>query len=399
MEIVRELCSFEGRLTGTDAERRAANRLAERLRGLGRRVDIEPTYVHPQSVLVQALHCLVAFAGSLAAISSPAVGFALVLLAATSMYLDLNYRLYLFRALFFRRGSQNVVSPGQDPDAPARLVICAHMDAPRSGALYAPRRARRTARIQERFPVPLGPYRVLFWSMALLLPLLGARMAGVDSNALSVVQLFPTLVLLVGIFLLVEAEISEVVPGGNDNASGVAATVSLAAELTSDPPRNLDVWVVLDGGEECQQEGMRSFVRKHRKEFDRSRTFFLAIDSVGRGDVRFETSAGWLVSYGMDRRLIELCAAIADADAEDEGVYGAGPLAIGSAGDSMPPRLARMRAIGITCRDANGAVPNRHLPTDTPDRIDPDALDRAHSFTLELVRQLDADVGRAAPAR
>ena len=399
MEIIAELCSFEGRLTGTDAERRAANRLAERLRGLGRRVDIEPTYVHPQSALVQALHCLVAFAGSLAAISSPAVGFALVLLAATSMYLDLNYRLYLFRALFFRRGSQNVVSPGQDPDAPARLVICAHMDAARSGALYAPRRARRAARIPERSPVPLGPYRVLFWSMALLLPLLGARMAGVDSNALSVVQLFPTLVLLVGIFLLVEIEISEVVPGANDNASGVAAAVSLAAELTSDPPRNLDVWVVLDGGEECQQEGMRSFVRKHRKEFDRGRTFFLAIDSVGRGDVRFETSAGWLVSFGMDRRLIELCTAIADADAEDEGAYGAAPLAIGSAGDSMPPRLARMRAIGITCRDANGAVPNRHLPTDTPDRVDPDALERAHAFALELVRRLDADLGRAAPAR
>jgi Peptidase family M28 len=399
MEIITELCSFEGRLTGTDAERRAANRLAERLRGLGRPVDIEPTYVHPQSVLVQALHCLVAFAGSLAAISSPAVGFALVLLAATSMYLDLNYRLYLFRALFFRRGSQNVVSPGQDPDAPARLVICAHMDAARSGVLYAPRRARRTARIQERSPVPLGPYRVLFWSMALLLPLLGARMAGVDSNALSVLQLLPTLVLLIGVFLLVESEISEVVPGANDNASGVAAAVSLAAELTSDPPRNLDVWVVLDGGEECQQEGMRSFVRKHRKGFDRGRTFFLAIDSVGRGDVRFETSAGWLVSFGMDRRLIELCAAIADADAEDEGVYGAAPLAIGSAGDSMPPRLARMRAIGITCRDANGAVPNRHLPTDTPDRIDPDALERAHAFALELVRRLDADLGRAAPAR
>ena len=399
MEIVRELCSFEGRLTGTDAERRAANRLAQRLRNLGRRVEIEPTYVHPQSALVQALHCLVAFAGSLAAISSPAVGFALVLLAATSMYLDLNYRLYLFRTLFFRRGSQNVVSPGADPDAPARLVIGAHVDAARSGALYARRRALRAARLHERSRIPLGPYRILFWSMALLLPILGARMAGVDSNALSVLQLFPTLVLLLGIFALVETEISEIVPGANDNASGVAAAISLADELSADPPRNLDVWVVLDGGEECQQEGMRAFVRRHRKDLDRERTFFLAIDSVGAGDIRFETTAGWLVSYGMDRRLIELCTAIAEADAENEGLYGAAPLASASAGDSMPPRLARMRSIGISCRDANGAVRNRHQPTDTPDRIDPDALERAHAFALELVRRLDADLGRTAPAR
>ena len=120
MEIIRELCSFEGRLAGTDAERRAANRLAERLRELGRRVEVEPTYVHPQSALVHAAHCLLGFAGSLVAITVPALGFALVLLAATSMYLDLNGRLYLLRSLFFRRASQNVVSPGHEPEAPAR---------------------------------------------------------------------------------------------------------------------------------------------------------------------------------------------------------------------------------------------------------------------------------------
>jgi hypothetical protein len=395
MEIVRELCSFEGRLAGSDAERRAANRLAERLRGLGRRAEVEPTYVHPQSALVHAAHCLIAFAGSLVAISSPAVGFALVLFAATSMYLDLNYRLYLLRSLFFRRGSQNVVSPGPNPRARARLVICAHLDAARSGAIYAPRRARLGAWLAQRSPVPLGPYRVVFWSLALLLPLLGARMAGFDSNVISVIQLLPTLVLLVAVFALVENEISEIVPGASDNASGVAAAISLAAELDADPPANLDVWVVLDGGEECQQEGMRRFVRAHRKEFDRANTFFLVIDSVGGGDVRFETSAGWLVSYAMDRRLVQLCTAIAEAEPR----FTAAPLASGIAGDSMPLRIARMRSIGITCRDADGITPRRHLPTDTAEAIDRGSLERAHGFALELIRRLDADLGRVGADR
>lgn len=394
MEIIRELTSFEGRLAGTDAERRAAERLAERLRDLGRRAETEPTYVHPQYALVHAAHCLLGFAGSLVSVSVPALGFALVLVAATSMYLDLNYRVYMIRSLFFRRASQNVVSPGKRPSAPARLVICAHLDTARSGAVFAPKRAQRAARIAKRSPIPIGPFRILFWSLAAMIPLLGLRMAGIDAQTIAVLQLLPTLVLLIGLFALVEIELSDVVPGANDNGSGVATVISLANELADEPPKNLDVWVVLDGGEECQQEGMRAFVRARRKRFERESTFFLAISSVGQGDVRFETSAGWVVSYDMDRRLVELCKAIADADAEGEQRFNAAPIASGLGGDSVPPRRAGYRSIGITCQDANGYVAHRHLPGDTPEKVNHAALDRAHGFALELIRRLDDDLGR-----
>ncbi|MDX6582470.1 MAG: hypothetical protein QOI10_1654 [Solirubrobacterales bacterium] len=392
--MIRELCSFEGRLAGTDAERRAANRLAERLRETGRRAEVEPVYVHPQSALVHAGHCLLGFAGSLAAITVPVVGFVLVLLAATSMYLDLNYRLYLLRSLFFRRASQNVVSPGKRPTAPARLLICAHVDAARGGAVFAPRRARRFARIAQRSRLPLGPFRLLFWSLAVLVPLLGLRMAGVDSNLVSLLQLPPTLVLLVGLFALVEIDISEVVPGANDNATGVATAISLAAELEAKAPENLDVWVVLHGGGECEQEGMRRFVRSRRKRFEKPTTFVLAIESVGAGDVRFQTSAGWVVGYRMDRRLVELCEAIATADEEGEGKFHAAGYASGLGGEAAATAVAGWRSIALTCHDKDGYVANRHLATDTPDRVDGPAIERAHGFALELIRRLDADLGR-----
>lgn len=394
IELIRELCSFEGRLAGTDAERRAANRLAERLRGLGRRAEVEPTYVHPQSGLIAAAHCAVGFAGSLVAIEIPALGFALVLAAATSLYLDLNYRVYLLRRLFFRRASQNVVSPGRRPDAPARLILCAHLDAARSGAIHSPGRARLAARLAARFPW-VGPFRIVFWSLALLLPLLGARMAGLESDALSALQLIPTLALLIGIFAGVEIELSPVVPGANDNASGVATAISLAAALDSEPPKNLDVWVVLTGASECQQEGMRSFVRAHRKELDRDRTFVIDVDTVGAGDVRFEAVAGWIIGYGLDRRLVELAAAVAESDGLGENRFRAQPLRHAHASDSLPPRLAGLRSIGITCCPADGYVPHRHLPSDLPETIDEAALERAHAFTLELIQALDRDVERA----
>jgi Peptidase family M28 len=394
MDVIRELCSFESRLAGTDAERRAANWLATRLREQGRRAEIEPTYVHPRYGLVHAAHCALGFGGSLLAIVQPAVGFAIVLAAAISMYLDLNYRVYLLRRLFFRRASQNVVSPGERPNAPARVLLCAHYDAARTGAAFDPKRVARGAKLAARLSLPIGPFRILFWSLAILLPILGARMAGFDSGLISLLQLLPTLVLLVGVFLLTDIELSDVVPGANDNASGVATVLSLADELGADPPEHLDVWVLLTGAEECLQEGMRSFVRAHRADLDRETTYFVNVDTVGHGNVRFEAGAGWVVTYQLDRRLVELCSAIATADREDSNRYRAQPLVHGLAGDSMPPRIAGFPATAITCLNELNYVPGYHTSNDTPERVDAAALDRAHGFALELVRALDRDVGR-----
>jgi Peptidase family M28 len=393
MDVIRELCSFEDRLAGTDAERRAANWLATRLRDGGRRAEIEPTYVHPRYGLVHAAHCALGVAGSLAAIAQPAVGFAIVLATATSMYLDLNHRVYLLRRLFFRRASQNVVAPGRRSGTPARVLLCAHYDAARTGAAFNPKRVARGARLASRLSLPLGPFRILFWALASLLPLIGARMAGLDSGLISALQLPPTLILLLGVYLLIDIELSKVVPAANDNASGVATVLSLVEELDAEPPANLDVWVLLTGAEECLQEGMRAFVRAHRTDLDRQTTYFINVDTVGHGTVRFEASAGWVVTYRLDRRLVELCAAIATADREGSNRYNARPLAHGLAGDSMPPHAAGFPATAITCLNDLNYVPEYHTLNDTPDRVDPAALDRAHGFALELVRALDRDAG------
>jgi hypothetical protein len=391
LKTIDELCSFEGRLAGTDAERRAANHLAERLRALGRRVDVEPTYVHPQAPLIWAAHCALALAGSLLSVAEPAIGFALVLFAATSLYLDLNARFYLLRRLFFRRASQNVVSPGSNPTAPARLLLVAHYDAARTGTIHQRKNVARAQRLASVLPFPHT--RLFFWSIAVLLPLLGVRMADVDANAVSILQLPPTLILLVAIFLLVDVQLSSVVPGANDNASGVATMLALAERLRDEPPRNLDVWIVLTGAEECGMEGMRSFIRPRRKRFKPETTFVLAIDSVGAGDVRWIESEGLTVSFPMDRRLCELCAAIADAD--DEARYRAAPLRTGFATDALAARAAGLRATALTSLEPGAMVPaNHHARADLPDSIDAEALDRAEAFALDLIGSLDRDVGR-----
>lgn len=395
LATIEELCSFERRLAGTDAERRAANAMAARLRESGRRTEVEPIYVHPQAPLVWALHATLAFVASVLAVEVPIAGFALLLFATTSFYFDLNAGRHFLRLFFFRRASQNVVSRGENPDASHKLIIAAHTDAARTGAIFGKGATRLTKLLAGFLPFPHT--RLLFWSAAIMLPMLGARMAGVDSDGLAILQIVPTLILLVSAFLLVDWRLSEVVPGANDNASGVAVALSLAHRLEEEPTRNLDVWVLLTGGEECGMEGMRSFARTHKDELDPFKTIVLAIDSVGKGDVRWVNAEGLTISFEMDVRVSQLCEAIAEADRSGENSYRAAPLRHGYATDALAARVAGLRAGAITCLEPGAILSaNHHMPSDLPTAIDPKALDRTEGFTLELIRALDRDLGRTA---
>ena len=396
MEVIRELCSFEERGPGTDAERRAADALAGRLRAIGRRADIEPFFAHPQHTVVHLIHAVLGIAGSLLATVQPAVGFALVLLAAASTYLDLNTRLYLVRSLLFRRVSQNVVSPGNHPEAPARLILMAHYDAARTGYIFS-KASNRIRRLPERTRLGLGPFRLFFWvGLAPLLPILGARMAGLDATWLNAVQAIPTIVLIVAAFLLIDIALSEIVPGAYDNASGVAAVLSAAEELTTDPPQNLDVWVVLTGAEESFCEGSRAFVRSRRKQLDRASTYFVNVDSVSSGQVAYEVSQGAVISLNHDPQLVELCEALATAGAAEGGAI---PIRHPLLDDALPPRIRRFRSITLRTTDEGGNLaPWYHTHDDTPERVDAEALTRATGFAVALARLIDRDAGRAATA-
>ncbi len=160
-------------------------------------------------------------------------------------------------------------------------------------------------------------------------------------------------------------------------------------------PSNLDVWVVITGGEECLFEGMRSFLRRHRKQLDPATTWVVNVDSVGRGDVRYVTSDGLAVSFDYSSRLTQMCDAIAESDAEGERRYRASGLAHGFATDAFAARVRKLRSTTITCIEPKSVVPaNYHLPSDVPAAIDPKAVERAHDFALAVIRALDTDLGR-----
>jgi hypothetical protein len=147
---------------------------------------------------------------------------------------------------------------------------------------------------------------------------------------------------------------------------------------------------------------MRSFVRSHRKDFDREDTRFISFESVGRGTPRFAISEGLAVSLPLDPGLAELCAAVALADADgNEGDEGdaPGPIRDGRISAAAIARAYRFPAIAITCREGREALPaGHHTPADTPDALDPAAIERAAAFAVAAVRLLDRDLGRSKRA-
>jgi len=353
--------------------------------------------VHPQWPAVAFVHCVLAIAGSLLAGASPVAGFVVVLVTAISLFGDLSGRWYLIRRLlFFRRASQNVVSPplpaepsGEPADEPARVIVSAHVDAPLTGAAYNEWAIRAWSRFARIWPARTSPQAVIFWAVALLLPPLGARMAGLDDTWVSALQLPQTFVLLIAAFFLGEIALSPASPAGNDDAAGVAAALAVAERLRDEPPANLEVVLLLTGAGETTRQGARSFLRSHRKQLPKDRTWFIDIDSPGRGDARFVALEVPVVAQPANRELGDLCAALCD-EVPDRGELALGPATSASmAGAHGYPSLA------LTARESDGFIPrDHHTPADTAASIDPDAIERVTALGVDLIRLLDRELGR-----
>jgi hypothetical protein len=381
MEEIEGLVAFEGRWPGTDAERRAAHHLEQRLQALGRDAEVEPTSIHPNYPVTHALHALIGIVGSVLSVYTPVAGAALLLFATISAFGDLTGSLYLVRRLTGRRASQNVTST-ESSDKRGVVILTAHYDAARTGVVFSSRAVERRAVLGKLLRRGIGPFEPFFWSLLVILVCTLLRLIGFEGTAFTVVQFIPTVVLIASIPLLVDIALSDVVPGANDNASGVATVLRLA-ERYSGRLEHFDVWVVFPGAEEALLLGMREWMRVHRRELDRERTVFLNVDIAGNGTVRWIEKEGFVIAMRYHPTLVQLC----------EEVGNGRGMTSRNATDALIARGAGFPAITITARNALDYAPNWHQPTDTPDRIDLDSLDRTYDFCCAVLERLDDSVG------
>jgi hypothetical protein len=381
LETTAMLAAFERRGPGTDAERRAARWLARELTAAGHKVRTETFWCRPNWALAHAWHVALALAGSLLSVSHPTVGAAMLGTALVSVLADALVGVSPGRRLTPERASQNVVAQGEE-DKPTRLIIAANYDAGRTALVYSDS-LRRTAAWLTRTagPLALGWLTwlsiIITWSLAIAVVRATERH---PPHALGVIQLPPTVALVLALALLLEAAAATYGPAANDNASGTAVAIALANALKAGPPRNLTVELVLQGAGEGQEIGLRRYLWTHRPK--RDSTIVLGIAPCGAGQVQHWLSDGRLIPLRYARPLLELCTDIESSD----GHRGRG------ATPALPARIKGLPAIAIGCLDAQGLPPRSHQAADVAQTVDPAVLDRALEFALRLVDEIDASL-------
>jgi hypothetical protein len=335
---IEELAAIE-RGSATPGERTSAEWVARRLGEEGATdVRLEPFSYQRTFAHAQALHF---GAGLIAALSRRRLAAA----AALASF-ELEYsgrRQWLRRALPSSAGT-NVVGrlPSIGP-VERTLVLVAHHDAAQTGLMWDPRLSelgnRAAARTGKRASLALLP------ELALAAAALGLRR-------------LPAAVLGLAIALSLDQARRPVVPGANDNASGVAAVLALVGSLANRRPPGLAVIAVFPGCEESGMGGMAAWMAAEGRALDPERTLVLGLDTVGSGEpIVLEAEGGiWPVRYDEDDI----------ARAERAGLR---RWRLGAWTDPVLARLAGLPAISIlSVRD--GGFPNYHLPSDTPDQVD-----------------------------
>jgi len=387
---------------GSDAERRAALSLEEELRAGGRSVAIEPFWCRPNWALAHASHALLGLAGGLVAVSDPTVGGLMVLAALLSVLADAATGISLGRRLTPERASQNVVSlvdPAEgDPlkDSRVRLILTANYDAGRMGVVYRNGPRRIAARVHRatggRAPGWLAWFALALWW---LLAVAVARYHGAHGTAIGLLQLPPTIGLVLAVALLIELATAPPGPAAADNGSGVAVTIALARALDASAPSRLAIEVVLAGAGDGGGIGLRRHLRRRRRELTPENAIVLGISACGAGSPRWWHSDGALVPLAYHRRLRELCAGIARQDPE----LGLAPHRGRGATPALSGRIAGVPSIAIGCLDGRDLVPGSHQPADTPAAVDRAAVDATLELALMLVDEIDAEVARTSAAR
>ncbi|HKN93783.1 MAG TPA: M28 family peptidase [Thermoleophilaceae bacterium] len=367
------------RPSASAGEGRAAAMIAEELRELGAEVTLmeEPvngTYWQPLGLLA-----LLAVASALVPRRSAALLAALAAWAAAD---DLELGSRRLRRAVGTRACHNVLARLGPPDSDQAVLIHVHHDASHSGRVFDTRLAKAGTRA-------FGP---LIDRLRTTPPLLWTSVAGPALVALGQLARSRALRVAGGATALVNGAIlidigrAPVVPGANDNLSGVAAGIAAMRELAAQPPQRTSVFLFSSGSEESFLEGFDAFRRRGFPGLPREHTTCLCLESVGSPRLLLLDGEGLLRLHRYPeavRRQVEECA-------RELGIELDAPFRFRFATGGQVSLRAGIPTAVISSLDWYNAPRNYHWPTDTPEALDYRSVRNAAALAEATVRRIDA---------
>lgn len=346
-----------------------------------------------------ALHFGLGTLGTLLGGLLPPVGLAMHSLAAGSYWAESTRRGYLLRRLFPFKPSQNIVSILPARGEPAlRIVFVVHADAAFTGLLFDPA-------VVKRFSGDLPPrLRFIKRSMALATHTQFA-LAGCDLMRTMLGPLgFLTLplrpfeaILTIPAFLafILNMQIvlrNEIVPGANDDLSGVAALPVLARRLARKKGsfKEIEFVFVVTGCEEASLGGADALAKDMRGVWDRDRTVIIGLDGLSMGDLNYLEVEGEVVKTPIPAWLSDVLSKTAASEPKYSEVKG---FEVPVGGSDVAAFLAHgWDGVCLSCVDHEiGAPRNYHVPEDTPENLDVDkvlySIDFAERLTEAIVKR------------
>ena len=170
--------------------------------------------------------------------------------------------------------------------------------------------------------------------------------------------------------------------GAVSHAGALATLLGCAEELLA--AEQIELWVVALGASESGS-GLRDLLRRYP--FEPSRTQFIALESIGSGELAYLTRVGLIQSLPSDANLL---ARAASADTNDRRIDTTprplrhAPTTLGSL------RQSGWQAIGISCIGEDGRPALRASANDTAAALNATTIERAVRLVCALVRAVDA---------
>ena len=389
-EVVETLAPIE-RPPCLEGERRAAEWLAERFRGIGARVEVEQGRGYgtfPPTLLLIGAMAATSSALALRGRRVAALALGAAAVAAFADEIENGPRVFR-RALRRERPLTSVVARLGDDGADRTLVVIAHHDAPQTGAIFDQGLQRKAFEVAPEF---MDRFRtsIPLWWIGLIGPVGTAAAAVSGRRGPARVGLAAG---LLGAAAMADVARSDTVPGANDNLSGVAGLVALAEMLAERPVEGLRVLLVSCGAEESLQDGIRSFLAAHRDELPPERTWFVNLETIGSPKLAMLEGEGTLrMRDYTDPSFRELVA----GTAARVGLALERDLRSRASTDSVIPSRAGYPTATLSSVTDWRSLANYHWPSDVPENLDYGTVGEAVALTYAVAEDL---ASRRRPGR